>query len=267
MNYDVAEYEVSTDKITDSLCIALLADLHDKGSPDIISILKERSPSLICIAGDLVNGYVRHRHYRHASYGDTLGFLDECAAIAPTYLSYGNHECAAPAAQLKDIEKTDITILDNRYIELTDSIYLGGLSAAAYSYQNPEYIWLSKFQKSDGYKILLSHRPEYFMLQEPKLAYRSIDLVLSGHADGGQIRVGEQGLYAPGQGFFPKYTAGIHTGSYGSMVVSRGLSNTTWIPRINNRPEIVYVYIKNSLSPFYGLGAYLIYTLTTQLSL
>ena len=245
MNYDVTEYEISTDKIKDSLCIALLADLHDKGSPDFISSLKERFPSLICIAGDLVNGYVRHRHYRHASYGDTLSFLDECSAIAPTYLSYGNHECAAPAVQLKDIEKADITILDNRYIELTDSIYLGGLSAAAYSYQNPEYIWLSKFQKSDGYKILLSHRPEYFMLQEPKLAYRSIDLVLSGHAHGGQIRVGGQGLYAPGQGFLPKYTSGIHTGSYGSMVISRGLSNTTWIPRINNHPEIVYIYIKS----------------------
>ena len=243
MRYDITEYSIETDKVIRPFCIALLADIHDDICDELPADLKNRHPSLICIAGDLVNGYVRHRHYRHASYEDTIGFLEECSLVAPTFLSIGNHERVTPPEQMKEIEKTDITILDDRFVELPYGIIIGGLSASAHSYQTPEYLWLSKFQKMNGYKVLLSHRPEYFALQEPKLSDRPIDLVLSGHAHGGQIRIGSQGIYSPGQGFLPKYTAVIHKGSSGQMIISQGLSNTTWIPRINNRPEIVYVNI------------------------
>ena len=243
MRYDITEYSIKSGKVTEPFCIALLADIHDFLSDELLTDLKDRCPDFICIAGDLVNGYVRHRHYRHASYEKTLGFLDECSRVATIFLSIGNHERVTPPEQLHDIERTDITVLDDCYVDLAQGIRIGGLSAAAHSYQSPEYLWLSKFQKADGYKILLSHRPEYFALQEPKLSDRPIDLVLSGHAHGGQIRIGSQGIYAPGQGFFPKYTSGIHKGSCGQMIISRGLSNTTWIPRINNRPEIVYISI------------------------
>ena len=243
MRYDITEYAIKSDKIKNPLYVALFADIHDYTCDELLADLRDRHPSLICIAGDIVNGYVRHRHYRHASYEDTIGFLHECSLIAPTFLSIGNHERVTPLEQLHDIEKSDITVLDDGFVELPQGIVIGGLSAAARSYQSPEYLWLSKFQKVDGYKILLSHRPEYFALQEPRLSDRPIDLVLAGHAHGGQIRIGDQGMYAPGQGFFPRYTAGIHKGDFGQIIISRGLSNTTWIPRINNRPEIVYINI------------------------
>lgn len=107
----------------------------------------------------------------------------------------------------------------------------------------PESVWLDDFEAQDGYKILLCHHPEYWRLQQPMLAERRIDLVLSGHAHGGQIRLFGHGLYAPGQGILPKYTGGIHRGAHGNMVISRGLSNTApWpIPRLFNPPEVVFV--------------------------
>ena len=74
-----------------------------------------------------------------------------------------------------------------------------------------------------SYTILLSHRPELF----ESYARCNIDLVLSGHAHGGQFRlpfIG--GLIAPNQGLFPKYDAGLYTSDSTNMVVSRGLGNS-----------------------------------------
>ena len=102
--------------------------------------------------------------------------------------------------------------------------------------------WLDDFEQADGYRILLSHHPEYWCLREPMLRDRKIDLVLSGHAHGGQWRFMGRGVIAPGQGLLPKYTGGVYRGQYGSMVVSRGLSNPyRFVPRLGNPCEIVYV--------------------------
>ena len=90
----------------------------------------------------------------------------------------------------------------------------------------------------DGH-ILLSHHPEYY-----SIIPASVDLILSGHAHGGQIRMYNPfkrewfGLWSPGQGWWPKWTRGVYEGR---LVVSAGLSNTTWIPRIGNPTEIVYL--------------------------
>ena len=129
--------------------------------------------------------------------------------------------------------------------------------------------WLEQFSQLSGYKVLLSHHPEYFDLidsvhvapeapaksaepmapvapeapAEPTApAAPAVDLLLCGHTHGGQWRLFNRGLFnrglfAPGQGFFPKYSKGV----YGRMVISAGLTNTTWVPRINNPTEIVYI--------------------------
>ena len=89
----------------------------------------------------------------------------------------------------------------------------------------------------DGYKILLSHHPEYY---EPYIKELPIDLVLSGHAHGGQCRIFGQGLIAPGQGFFPKYTSGIYDER---LIVSRGIGNQFIVPRVNNPREIIVIKI------------------------
>lgn len=104
-------------------------------------------------------------------------------------------------------------------------------------YADPDYGGLNEFEKQDGFKILLDHHPENF---ERITKGRDIDLVLSGHAHGEQIRVLNHRLYAPHQGFFPKYTSGVYDNK---LVVSRGLANIKLIPRIGNPTELVYITV------------------------
>ena len=88
------------------------------------------------------------------------------------------------------------------------------------------------------YTVLLSHRPELFDVY----VANNVDLVLTGHAHGGQIRlpfIG--GLVAPGQGLFPKYDAGLFERDDTQMIVSRGLGNSIFPVRINNRPHLVVI--------------------------
>lgn len=102
---------------------------------------------------------------------------------------------------------------------------------------------MREYEEADGYKSLICHHPEYWELKQPKLKNHQIDLVFAGHAHGGQIRLGNRGLFATGQGWFPKYTSGLYHGDHGSMVISRGLSNTMRLPRLFNPREMVYVDI------------------------
>lgn len=93
--------------------------------------------------------------------------------------------------------------------------------------------WIS--EAPAGYRIVLCHHPEYY----PLISDKPIDLILAGHAHGGQWRFFGQGIFAPGQGLFPKYTRGI----YGNMVVSAGLANEKLIPRLWNPTELVILEI------------------------
>ena len=100
------------------------------------------------------------------------------------------------------------------------------------------FSWLDEFENQEGYKILLDHHPDNY---EPYTKKRNIDLILSGHAHGGQIRLFGKGLYGKSQGFLPKYDGGVFDEK---LVVSRGLSNTLPIPRLWNPTEIVFIEIK-----------------------
>ena len=95
---------------------------------------------------------------------------------------------------------------------------------------------------SDCYTVLLAHRPELI----ETYAGAGAELTLSGHAHGGQVRLPLIGaLYAPGQGFFPNYTAGLYTVDGAALVVSRGLGNSLIPLRFNNRPELVLVTLRS----------------------
>ncbi|MBQ9686306.1 MAG: metallophosphoesterase [Oscillospiraceae bacterium] len=246
-------YEMNT-----PVSLALVSDLHEKPSGPVLSSLRFHRPNIICIVGDLVYGCLpKKRGQIKIEDAGVLPFLSACADMAPTFFSLGNHEWMLSDADFARIGETGVQVLDNRWVNCGD-LAIGGLSSARptryqqfraalhsdelYPYQGDRYIhaepeiaWLSEFEKFPGYKILLSHHPEYY----PRyLADRDIDLVLSGHAHGGQIRLFGQGLYAPGQGVFPRYTAGVHNGR---LVISRGLANNTLVPRLFNPPELVYI--------------------------
>ena len=227
--------------------IALLTDMHNQPWEDALRALEQDKPDIICIAGDLLKD---DYHSSFEEETNILPFLRACVSLSPTFFSFGNHEWCMTPEQIETIRELDITILDNEWIR-REGILIGGLTPGTVTkcHSNPDWRsdpappdpvldWLSEFESQDGYKVLLCHHPEYY----PKyLADRSIDLVLSGHAHGGQWRFFGRGLFAPGQGLFPKFISGVHAGKFGSMLVSRGLSNPTWIPRINNPCEVVII--------------------------
>lgn len=125
-----------------------------------------------------------------------------------------------------------------RYPRRDDIHGIGGTIHAGE--HKPDISWLPNFVTAPGYHILLSHHPEYW----PELRDMNIELVLSGHAHGGQWRFYNPfkkesiGIYAPGQGWFLKWTRGVYENR---LVVSAGLHNTAWAPRIGNPTEVVYL--------------------------
>ena len=230
---------------------AVIADLHDRPFPDLREVLDQIKPDLILIPGDLTSRcYAEETHWRRG-YKNTykppeeaLAFLRYAASIAPSYYSRGNHEWWMVAEDMEIVQSTGVHFVDKSFIS-DDDLVIGGLPSA-YGYgliyekhAVPELAWLTDFEKTEGYHILLSHNPEYW----PKyLKDRKIELTVSGHAHGGQWRIGSRGFYAPGQGLFPKYVHGL----YGNdrFLVSAGLTNTQkFIPRFGNPTELVLIHL------------------------
>lgn len=234
----------------------------------MLSSLRSRHPNLICITGDILYGSKPEGNVSPLqTQANVLPFLTACASLAPTFLSLGNHEWMLDQEDLDMIRSTGMTVLDNNWRSITvggKEIILAGLTSGyvtdyrafraesgspdRYPRQEsisgiggavhardhkPETEWLPTFAGQAGYHILLSHHPEFFPLIPD-----SVDLILSGHAHGGQWRIFGHGVWSPGQGWWPKWTRGMYDGR---LVVSTGLSNTTWIPRIGNPTEIVYL--------------------------
>jgi predicted MPP superfamily phosphohydrolase len=141
------------------------------------------------------------------------------------------------------IRASGVVLLDNRAVSFM-GVNIGGLTTGyAVGEKQSHFLptpppcldFIEEFASADGFKRLLSHHPEYYPAYIKK---HTIDLTLSGHAHGGQWRFFGRGLYAPGQGIFPRYTSGMYDGR---LIVSRGLSQKCIVPRINNDTEIVLV--------------------------
>ena len=227
------------------LCAAVISDVHNRNHAEILRRVSKEKPEIILIPGDLFSALnPDERHYapnsRHPN-APSFDLLESLAKIAPTFLSLGNHESIPTVENRKKIAHTGAVLLDNTYVE-HKGILIGGLSSTL-THKNrnnpppPDLAFLSDFAAQKGKKILLSHHPEVF---KKHVSAFDIDLVISGHAHGGQWRIGNQGIWAPGQGLFPKYTSGIYDGR---LVVSPGLSNHTWVPRIFNPGTVVILNI------------------------
>ena len=236
--------------------LALLGDFHNGDPRPVLESLRRRRPDIICIAGDVVYGKSQEHGLIVDTQENILPFLRGCAAISPTFLSLGNHDSFLCREDFSRIRDAGVRVLDNAWCRFGD-IYVGGLTShyvlnhrvyfaahpsadryIAHGYdpdwvpiRQPDMRWLKHMP--EGYKVLLCHHPEYYPILPD-----SIDLVLSAHAHGGQWRAFGHGLFAPGQGWFPKYTSGVIDNR---LVVTRGLTNTTRVPRVNNPTEVVYV--------------------------
>lgn len=248
---EINEYKIIHDQIPESFSgflIAQVSDLHNaelgNGSENLLAMLSQSNPDMIVLTGDLIDS-------RHTDIEIALDFAGKAVQIAPVYYVTGNHEArVSEYEQLKTgLIDLGVTVLENQKVQITkdgESITLMGIQDPSfrtdYLFGDAESVSrqaITSLQNaSDGFTVLLSHRPELFDLYVDT----GMDLVFSGHAHGGQFRLPVVGgLVAPNQGFFPKYDAGQFIEENTTMIISRGVGNSIIPFRINNPPEIVVV--------------------------
>lgn len=244
-------YTISSDRLPeafDGYRIAHVSDLHNaemgKDNDKLLKMLREAEPDIIAITGDIIDS-------RNTDVEIALNFTRAAMEIAPCYYVTGNHEArVSEYDELKEgLIEQGVAFLDDERIELElsgETIVLLGVSDPSfqtdYLFGDSETVMQSKLQEiineEDTYTILLSHRPELFKVYTES----KVNLVLSGHAHGGQFRIPFMGgLVAPNQGLFPKYDAGLYTEENTNMIVSRGIGNSILPFRFNNRPEVILI--------------------------
>lgn len=224
----------------EGLRVAQVSDLHDavfgEEQQDLIAKVAEQDPDLIFITGDVVDS---NRYNLEQSLQAVAGFVE----LAPVYYVTGNHEIATGKVdEIKSsLSQLGVTVLSNEVETLTvqgQTLEIFGIDDPLNGIPVEEA--LAEHPRTDQPRLTLSHRPEVF----EEYVKSGENLVFSGHAHGGQIRIpGLGGLIAPGQGFFPQYTAGVYEEGETQMVVSRGLGNSLFPVRIFNRPEVVTVIL------------------------
>lgn len=249
----ITNYCVNNTKNDAKLKFVVITDLHNKEygekNADLAELVKEQNPDFIAVCGDMVN----------RGDPDTTKMkdvLEKLSKIAPTYCCLGNHErdnAAKFGTDFKsETDSTGAVLLDNEYIKFTKngkSVLIGGMSDYPYyEFYTPDddvpsrALWEEFAEKAkNNFTILLHHQPEYIAEDAKKT---DIDLIVCGHTHGGQIQlpfIG--GVIAPNQGLFPKYDKGEFDLDGTKMIVCAGLSNTVFIPRINNQVEIGVVTV------------------------
>ncbi len=248
---EIKNYSLSSDKINSQVRFVFISDLHckeygDKNS-DLVAKIKEQNPDFIAVGGDMVNKYSADDHVMRE-------LLPQLAEIAPTYCVLGNHELALKDEIdfRNDINSTGAKLLDNESVTLEingEKILLGGMSDFPYyeynapDYDTPErYFWDNfKENSKNCYSILLHHQPEYL---ESIMQDSNVDLVMCGHTHGGAVQIPfVGGVFAPNQGFFPKYDKGEFDFDNTKMIISAGLGDAYPVLRLNNCPEITVVKI------------------------
>lgn len=250
----ISNYNIINDSIPNDFNnykILQISDFHNTKSKiltkDLIKEIKKQNPNIIVLTGDIIDS-------RKIDINIAINFIKEINDIAPIYFISGNHEANINNYQeFQDkLKENNVIILDNKVqiLEMNESkINLIGIDDPMMKhspYESDEDIVNSELKLIDynkkNYSILLSHRPELF----ETYVNNDIDLVLSGHSHGGQIRIPFiGGLVAPNQGLFPKYTSGKNENNKTTMIISRGIGNSFLPFRINNRPELIIITLNN----------------------
>lgn len=250
----VAHYDILDNKIPEDFNnyrIIQVSDFHNTTSKkltnDLVENIKKQKPNIIVLTGDLIDS-------RKTEVTFAINFIKEIKDIAPIYYVTGNHEArVSKYSELKEqMNNLGINILENKAIAIRQNdstLNLIGINDPSLANENKvsdnEIIRTEinnlEYDK-DIYTILLSHRPEAF----DTYVSENINLIFTGHAHGGQIRIPfVGGVVAPNQGLFPKYTSGKYEEKNTTMIVSRGIGNSIFPFRINNRPELIIVVLKN----------------------
>jgi len=239
----ISKISIQSEKIPKSFQrykIVHLSDFHNKSflnyGKRVAEKVKALNPDIIVFTGDLIDS----RRYKEEV---SLNFMKELVKIAPVYYVNGNHEIRSGkfSSLEQGLKEIGVNILRNTNESISkngEEIYIMGIDDPLYKPLNKTLQGAMKNLQHSSFKILLAHRPEYIS----EYSSYNLDLIFSGHAHGGQVRlpfIG--GLVAPGQGVFPKYTNGKYEIDNTSMVVSRGLGNSLFPQRLFNRPQIIEV--------------------------
>lgn len=228
-------WRICSPRLDRELRILFFSDLHGAPCPRGIEMIRELRPDFAVFTGDTLQQTVK-------SGEATFAFMEEAAALCPLFFSPGNHENYVEDFPARRLSDAGVTILDNAETEIC-GLRIGGLGSFYYREETEASAraFAKDFSREDGkFRLLLCHHPEYY---PAFLRDLPIDLILSGHAHGGLIRLFGQGLVAPGQGnflgkwgLFPKYTGGLYDGR---LLISRGMSDRAYLPRVNNPTEII----------------------------
>ncbi|ELC8416360.1 TPA: phosphoesterase [Clostridium perfringens] len=234
-----------------------LSDLHGKefgkNNEKLKRLILKEKPDLVVATGDMIDSSLKNME-------GVIDFLSDLSkSVKVVYIS-GNNEQRCKKAEyiFESLKSKGVIVLRNEIITLSLSgvkVNILGMFEkpkgdlhsslkkinGSYAYEDSHKLF-KRLESLEGLKIVLSHYPELFEAEYSKYDFH---IMFSGHAHGGQFRIPivKRGLIAPGQGFFPKYTEGIH-GNKNKLIISRGLGNSTKITRLFNRPEIVNVKIK-----------------------
>lgn len=239
-------YTVVSPKLTAEVRLAVVTDFHSSdNADDVVAMVASCAPDAVLLVGDLFDDDTQNRPTER-----TLSLMRQLSAQYPCYYVSGNHEAwtGEMDALYQQTEEAGVTVLRMSSGVLTvrgqrialcgipdpyEMVFSGAPDTEEQIRQAMENV------DSADFTVLLTHRPELLA----KYAQFPLDLVVSGHAHGGQVRIPGvlNGLYAPNQGWFPKLAGGAYTQDGTTLIVSRGLAVRTRLPRIFNRPEVVLV--------------------------
>ncbi len=239
-------YQVKSNDVLSNIRIVCISDMHLKEfgdhNKDLVNAIENLDPDMITIVGDM------NMENKPNDYESVMELCAQLNVVAPLYYSLGNHEIDAMLFKdsqiYNDLKDIGVKILNNE----VETVNIEGTNIDVIGLtQNPKefdqygrrFFENAMKENPDNFKLVLTHYPENFM---GVLEDYDIDLALSGHAHGGQVRlpwIG--GLYAADQGLFPKLCDGYHEISNSKLIITRGLGKSGVMPRINNRPEITVV--------------------------
>lgn len=241
----ITTYTYESEKLgadLDGYRIVQISDLHNaefgKENKKLLETIRSCSPDIIIITGDLVDS-------NHTNVERAVAFVKEAVKIAPVYYVTGNHEYWLDPSEneqmMQGILAAGAYDLDDEAVRIEkgdSSFLLVGLDDQHLSDETLKN--LLQEQKNE-LSIVLAHEPQYLQ----NYANAEADLVLTGHAHGGQIRLSfVGGIVAPDQGFLPEYTSGQYNSADTEMIVSRGLGNSIIPVRLFNYPEVVCVELR-----------------------
>lgn len=227
--------------------IVQLSDIHvdytwmDKGRLEaIVALANEQKPDLVVITGDFVT---------HVSntIKDTLSALQGLRARDGVFGVLGNHDhwsdpmmvreyiAAFGVEELNDavatIRRGDVSL----HLVGMDDLWVSAYKPASSPWAHQARLTtLVEQLPAEGSAILLVHEPDF---ADVAASSGRIDLQLSGHSHGGQVRFPVVGApLVPPLG--RKYVAGLYTVESMQHYTSRGLGMVSPQVRFNCRPEI-----------------------------